>query len=199
MVVRPSSPTRRGAKLRPSAAQIARPEFSLRSESDRAHCAEAGDLADAAVVEVGPGPGGLTRALLMADARRVIAIEQDERFCRRSQISPPRSGGRLIVRCEDALRTDLAALADGGPLQVVANLPYNVGTPLPGKMAEVGSLAAALAVADVDVSARSRGAHRRNACGTRRLRALGGAGPVGARRPEFSSTCRPPPSRLRPR
>jgi 16S rRNA (adenine1518-N6/adenine1519-N6)-dimethyltransferase len=93
----------------------------------------AGDLDDAAVVEVGPGPGGLTRALLEAGAR-VLAIEADARFIPILESIGEAAPGRLTVICADALTADEAALLGvaGLPAQavVVSNLPYNVGTPL---------------------------------------------------------------------
>ena len=92
----------------------------------------AGEL-DGVTIEVGPGPGGLTRALLESGAL-VVAIEKDARFLplldQLSQAAP----GRLMVAQDDALRADERALAEavrpGAPVHVVANLPYNVGTPL---------------------------------------------------------------------
>jgi 16S rRNA (adenine1518-N6/adenine1519-N6)-dimethyltransferase len=89
----------------------------------------AGDLGQGTVIEVGPGPGGLTRALLSAGARKVIAIERDTR-CRgiHAQIAEAYPG-RLEVIEADALEVDAAALGEG-PLKIVANLPYNVATPL---------------------------------------------------------------------
>jgi len=80
------------------------------------------------VIEIGPGPGGLTRALLEAGAR-VIAVEKDRRFLSLLEALAPASGERLRVVNADALGIDEAALADG-PASIVANLPYNVGTPL---------------------------------------------------------------------
>ncbi|MFN3522460.1 MAG: 16S rRNA (adenine(1518)-N(6)/adenine(1519)-N(6))-dimethyltransferase RsmA [Phenylobacterium sp.] len=85
----------------------------------------AGDL----VIEVGPGPGGLTRALLETGAE-VIAVEKDERFAPLLDELAVAAGGRLTVRLADALEVDEAALAAGRPAHVVSNLPYNVGTPL---------------------------------------------------------------------
>jgi len=90
----------------------------------------AGDLTQCTVIEVGPGPGGLTRALLFSGARKVIAIERDERcLSALAQISD-HYPGRLDVIAGDALKTDFAALAPGGTVRIVANLPYNIGTEL---------------------------------------------------------------------
>ncbi len=92
----------------------------------------AGDLAGANVIEIGPGPGGLTRALLIEGAGRVIAIERDERCVRALQDVAAAFSGRLEVIAADALEIDLGALARriGGRVLVVANLPYNIATPL---------------------------------------------------------------------
>lgn len=80
------------------------------------------------VIEVGPGPGGLTRALLETGAR-VIAVEKDPRFEPLLSDVAAAAGGALSLHLADALAIDEAALA-GGPAHVVSNLPYNVGTPL---------------------------------------------------------------------
>ena len=91
----------------------------------------AGDLTAATVIEVGPGPGGLTRALLSNGAARVIAIERDERCLAALAEISAHYPGRLEVISGDALRTDFAALAAGGAdVRIVANLPYNIGTEL---------------------------------------------------------------------
>lgn len=95
----------------------------------------AGNLSDSTVIEVGPGPGGLTRALLSAGARRVIAIERDERCLAALAEVSNHYPGRLEVISGDALKTDFAALANaasqgGGPVRIAANLPYNIGTEL---------------------------------------------------------------------
>jgi 16S rRNA (adenine1518-N6/adenine1519-N6)-dimethyltransferase len=86
------------------------------------------------VIEVGPGPGGLTRALLAQGAAKVIAIEKDPRFLPALEAIAAVADGRLATVAADALEADepalLAALAPGLPALVVANLPYNVGTPL---------------------------------------------------------------------
>jgi 16S rRNA (adenine1518-N6/adenine1519-N6)-dimethyltransferase len=80
------------------------------------------------VIEVGPGPGGLTRALLETGAR-VTAVEKDERFRplleELAAVAP-----HLALIFDDALKVDEAGLADGAPAHLVANLPYNVGTAL---------------------------------------------------------------------
>jgi 16S rRNA (adenine1518-N6/adenine1519-N6)-dimethyltransferase len=93
----------------------------------------AGDLEGAAVVEVGPGPGGLTRALLEAGAR-VLAIEADARFIPILEALGEAAPGRLTVIRADALVADEPALLRDAGLRddatVVSNLPYNVGTPL---------------------------------------------------------------------
>jgi 16S rRNA (adenine1518-N6/adenine1519-N6)-dimethyltransferase len=90
----------------------------------------AGDLTQSAVLEVGPGPGGLTRALLLNGARKVIAIERDERCRPALDAIAAHYPGRLEVVFGDALKTDIGALADGLPVKIVSNLPYNVGTEL---------------------------------------------------------------------
>ncbi|TGQ66683.1 MAG: 16S rRNA (adenine(1518)-N(6)/adenine(1519)-N(6))-dimethyltransferase RsmA [Mesorhizobium sp.] len=94
----------------------------------------AGDLADTTVIEVGPGPGGLTRALLFNGARKVVAIERDERCLAALAEVSAHYPGRLEVVSGDALKTDFTTLAavggNGGPVRIVANLPYNIGTEL---------------------------------------------------------------------
>jgi 16S rRNA (adenine1518-N6/adenine1519-N6)-dimethyltransferase len=90
----------------------------------------AGDLAGKTVLEVGPGPGGLTRAVLKTDAKRVIAIERDPRCIGALSELVEAAEGRLTLIQADALEADLAELADGQKFAIVANLPYNVGTAL---------------------------------------------------------------------
>ncbi|MBC2859805.1 16S rRNA (adenine(1518)-N(6)/adenine(1519)-N(6))-dimethyltransferase RsmA [Stappia sp. 28M-7] len=90
----------------------------------------AGDLSECTVLEVGPGPGGLTRALLVAGAKRVVAVEKDPRCLPALAEIAAHYPGRLEVLEADALTIDLERIADGGPLKIVANLPYNVGTQL---------------------------------------------------------------------
>ncbi len=87
--------------------------------------AEAGIPAGANVIEVGPGPGGLTRSLLRSGAGRVIAIEKDSR-CIEALSELQAADARLEIMPQDALKMDWAAIES--PKQVVANLPYNVGT-----------------------------------------------------------------------
>ncbi len=90
----------------------------------------AAPLETTAVIEVGPGPGGLTRALLMEGARRVIAIERDARCLAALAAVSTAYPGRLTAIPGDALETDYAALAaeNPGDIAVVANLPYNIAT-----------------------------------------------------------------------
>ncbi len=92
----------------------------------------AGPLAGVTVVEVGPGPGGLTRALLTEGAARVIAVERDERCLAALADVAAAYPGRLQVVEGDALETDWRALVAGisGPVRLCANLPYNIGTVL---------------------------------------------------------------------
>jgi 16S rRNA (adenine1518-N6/adenine1519-N6)-dimethyltransferase len=91
--------------------------------------ATAGDLRGRTVLEVGPGPGGLTRALLEAGAGRVLAIERDPRCIAALSELGAAAGGRLRVIEADALALDLRAL-DEPRVTIVANLPYNIGTAL---------------------------------------------------------------------
>jgi len=90
----------------------------------------AGPLEDATIVEIGPGPGGLTRALLALGARRVIAIERDERALAPLQAIANRYPGRLEIVCADAQHFDPRPLLGGERARIVANLPYNIATAL---------------------------------------------------------------------
>ncbi len=93
----------------------------------------AGPLDGIVVIEIGPGPGGLTRALLSEGARKVIAVERDERCLAALADIAAHWPGRLEIAAGDALTLDFAALAaraEGAPLRICANLPYNVATPL---------------------------------------------------------------------
>jgi 16S rRNA (adenine1518-N6/adenine1519-N6)-dimethyltransferase len=90
----------------------------------------AGPLDDATVVEVGPGPGGLTRAILAAGARKVIAIERDARCMPVLAEIAAHYPGRLEVIEADALAFDPRPLIREGKARIISNLPYNVGTAL---------------------------------------------------------------------
>jgi 16S rRNA (adenine1518-N6/adenine1519-N6)-dimethyltransferase len=90
----------------------------------------AAPLDDATTIEIGPGPGGLTRALLAEGAKRVIAIERDERAIAALHEIEAHYPGRLTVIAGDALDFDPRGHLDGGPARIVANLPYNIATPL---------------------------------------------------------------------
>ncbi|WP_158817943.1 16S rRNA (adenine(1518)-N(6)/adenine(1519)-N(6))-dimethyltransferase RsmA [Methylocapsa sp. S129] len=93
----------------------------------------AGPLTGVAIIEIGPGPGGLTRALLSEGAAKVIAVERDERCLAALADIASRWPGRLDIIPGDALAldfADLATRAEGAPLRICANLPYNIATPL---------------------------------------------------------------------
>lgn len=89
----------------------------------------AGNLACQHVIEVGPGPGGLTRALLASKAESVTVVEIDPRAAAAMQELAAHAGGRLRVVEHDAMTLDLASLVPR-PRQIVANLPYNIASPL---------------------------------------------------------------------
>jgi len=96
-----------------------------------ARIARAGGALDGVtVVEIGPGPGGLTRALIASGARRVIAIERDSRAVAALGEIEAHYPGRLTVIPADALEADIAPCLDDGPARIVANLPYNISTAL---------------------------------------------------------------------
>ncbi len=90
---------------------------------------EAGDLTGRHVIEVGPGPGGLTRSILASAAASVTAIELDSRAAGAIAELAETANGRLRLLEADALRVDCAALVPE-PRQVIANLPYNIASPL---------------------------------------------------------------------
>ncbi len=95
------------------------------------HCP---DLSGHHVFEIGPGPGGLTRAILESDAKKVIALELDHRAVKAMQdlkqaVNNGPADNRLEIIETDALNTDLLALAPA-PRAIIANLPYNIATPL---------------------------------------------------------------------
>jgi len=90
----------------------------------------AGDLSDTTVIEVGPGPGGLTRAILAAGAKKLIAVERDTRCidALNAYLSPTYPD-RFKIVSGDALKQDFEALAPA-PRRIMSNLPYNIATPL---------------------------------------------------------------------
>ena len=90
----------------------------------------AGDLRNTTVIEIGPGPGGLTRALLAEGAKRVIAIERDERAIGALEEIAAHYPGRLDIISADALTLDPRPQLRGETARIVANLPYNIATPL---------------------------------------------------------------------
>ncbi len=90
---------------------------------------QAGDLSKCDVLEIGPGPGGLTRALLNEGARHVVAIERDERCLPALAEISDHYPGRLNVISADALALNPMEHLNG-PIKIVANLPYNIGTEL---------------------------------------------------------------------
>jgi 16S rRNA (adenine1518-N6/adenine1519-N6)-dimethyltransferase len=90
----------------------------------------AGPLAGVSVLEVGPGPGGLTRALLALGAGRVIAVERDQRAIAAVAEIAAHYPGRLTIIAADALSFDPRPHLPPGPARIVANLPYNIATAL---------------------------------------------------------------------
>src|SRR6478735_8339087 len=90
----------------------------------------AGPLEGATVIEIGPGPGGLTRALLSLGARRIIAVERDERALAALAEIAERYPGRLDIVSGDALKVDVREQLGLERARIVANLPYNIGTVL---------------------------------------------------------------------
>jgi 16S rRNA (adenine1518-N6/adenine1519-N6)-dimethyltransferase len=90
----------------------------------------AAPLENATIVEVGPGPGGLTRALLALGAKRVIAVERDERALAALEDISRRYPGRLEIVSGDATTFDLRPLLGSDRAKIVANLPYNIATSL---------------------------------------------------------------------
>jgi 16S rRNA (adenine1518-N6/adenine1519-N6)-dimethyltransferase len=103
--------------------------FLLDSNITEKIARSAGDLSGKNVIEVGPGPGGLTRALLASSAAGVYALEKDDRCVAALQELTAEYPGKLHLKAEDALKTDYAALCEA-PRVIVANLPYNISTAL---------------------------------------------------------------------
>ena len=128
----------------------------------------AGDLAGMTVVEVGPGPGGLTRALLETAAERVVAIERDPRCIAALAELSAAYAGRLTVVEGDALAIDAATAggADGRPRAIVANLPYNIATPLLlGWLRQIDAFASLTLMFQKEVAERLAATPRRHAYG----------------------------------
>ncbi len=114
-----------GLKARKSMGQNFLLDLNLTAKIAR----QAGDLSNCDVLEIGPGPGGLTRGLLASGARKVLAVEKDARCIPPLQEIAAAFPGRLQVLHGDALEIDpLAHLTP--PIRVAANLPYNIGTEL---------------------------------------------------------------------
>jgi 16S rRNA (adenine1518-N6/adenine1519-N6)-dimethyltransferase len=90
----------------------------------------AGPLEGATVVEIGPGPGGLTRALLALGADHVIAVEHDERAIPALEMIARRYPGRLEIVCADAQSFDPKPYLGSNKAKIIANLPYNIATSL---------------------------------------------------------------------
>ena len=105
----------------------------------------AGELSAGTTIEIGPGPGGLTRALLSHGAREVIAIERDARCLGALAEIAAAYPGRLTVIEGDALTVDCTKLGSA-PRRIVANLPYNIATPLIIKWLQQGAAFASLTV-----------------------------------------------------
>src|SRR5437764_12671566 len=116
---------RYGLRARTSLGQNFLLDLNLTARIARA----AGPLTQVEVVEIGAGPGGLTRALLSSGARRVLAVERDQRAVAALQEIARHYPGRLDVVCADALELDAGARVRP-PARIVANLPYNIGTAL---------------------------------------------------------------------
>jgi 16S rRNA (adenine1518-N6/adenine1519-N6)-dimethyltransferase len=117
---------RHGLRARKSLGQNFLHDLNLAGRIARA----AGPLSGVTVFEVGPGPGGLTRALLAGDAVRVIAVERDDRAIAALHEIDVHYPGRLAIVAADALTFDPRPHLPSGPVRIVANLPYNIATAL---------------------------------------------------------------------
>ncbi len=117
---------RHGLSARKSLGQNFLLDLNLTARIARA----AGSLTGVTVIEVGPGPGGLTRALLAGGAQRVIGVERDDRAVAALRELATHYPGRLEVVEADALGFDPRPYVEKGPVRIVANLPYNIATAL---------------------------------------------------------------------
>lgn len=125
----------------------------------------AAPLEEVSVVEIGPGPGGLTRALLLEGARHVTAIERDRRCVAALAELAAAFPGRLAVIEADALEIDPASLVPA-PRKIVANLPYNIATPLLlGWLANIGAYRSLTLMFQKEVAQRLAAAPRAKAYG----------------------------------
>ncbi|MGH7056490.1 MAG: 16S rRNA (adenine(1518)-N(6)/adenine(1519)-N(6))-dimethyltransferase RsmA [Acetobacteraceae bacterium] len=137
LTVLPAGAARAGFAARKSLGQ----HFLFHANVARRIAAAAGDLAGVHVIEVGSGPGGLTSALLATEAESITAIEIDTRAIVALEPLAARNVGRLRIIEGDARRIDLARLVRA-PRQVIANLPYNVASPLlVGWLGQAGAFA----------------------------------------------------------
>lgn len=116
---------RHGLRARKSLGQNFLLDMNLTDRIARA----AGDVTQAAVIEIGPGPGGLTRSLLRQGAGHVVAVEKDARCLAALEEIANAYPGQLSVLAGDAMEMELGAIASS-PVKIVANLPYNIATPL---------------------------------------------------------------------
>jgi 16S rRNA (adenine1518-N6/adenine1519-N6)-dimethyltransferase len=118
---------RHGLRAKKSLGQNFLLDLNLTAKVARA----AGNLEGRTVIEIGPGPGGLTRALLMSGVKKVIAIERDDRCIAALEEVSAHYPGRLEIVADDAMKVDLSRLAmPGEKVKIIANLPYNIGTEL---------------------------------------------------------------------
>jgi 16S rRNA (adenine1518-N6/adenine1519-N6)-dimethyltransferase len=118
--------SRHGLKAKRSLGQNFLLDLNLTARIARA----AGPFGGETIVEIGPGPGGLTRALLAQGAQRIVAVERDQRAIAALAEIAARYPGRLEVVEADALEFDPRAHLAGTPARIVANLPYNIATVL---------------------------------------------------------------------
>lgn len=103
--------------------------FLLDMNLTRRIAQSAGDLSQGTVIEIGPGPGGLTRAILELGAEHLVAVERDDRAVAIAQDLARYYPGKLEVIAGDAMKLDIAAIG-AAPRRIIANLPYNISTPL---------------------------------------------------------------------